>query len=63
MPWCCVDGKTVRQTSKTSKECQHSDEKVDRQVHLAVGHMKICKEYKKKCAKDYSLAISFSSFS
>ena len=32
------------------KECQHC-EKVGRQAHLAVAHMKICKEYKKKCAK------------
>ena len=58
-----MDGKTVPQSSKTSKECQHSDEKVDRQVHLAATHMKIRKEYKKKCAKDESLPISWSSFS
>ena len=47
-----VDGKTVRQSWNTSKECQHS-EKVGRQVnvHLAAAHMKICKEYNKNVQK------------
>ena len=55
-----MDGKTVWQSSKTSKECQHCDENVGRQVHLAVAHMKYAKNTRKnRSARDESISCSY----